>query len=155
LTSVMLLVVTNLNVSYFELYAFLTQHLVGSDGNADNDKPTLVGRYWTKAYLWITLRVFEGDYDFIRDDSEKITQLSSAKSSSPIVFVMDSKITSIVSEERADSPTTEAMKLLYDDTYKVGEFKDDTPRYDRDTYPYTSMILNRGLGKIEVRSNLG
>jgi hypothetical protein len=155
LTSVTLLVVTNLNVSYFELYAFLTQHLVGSDGNADNDKPTLVGRYWTKAYLWITLRVFERNYDFIRDDSEKITQLSSAKSSSPIVFVMDSKITSIVSEERADSPTTEAMKLLYDDTYKVGEFKDNTPRYDRDTYPYTSMILNRGLGKIEVRSSLG
>ena len=65
-------------------------------------------------------------------------RLSSAKSSPPIVFVMDRKITRIVSEKRTNGPTIEGMKLLYDDIYKVGEFQDNTHRYDRD--------LNRGLG---------
>ena len=46
-------------------------------------------------------------------------------------------------------------KSLYNNTHQIGEFKDKSIGYDRDSYPYTSMIENRGMGEILCTSKLG
>jgi hypothetical protein len=45
------------------------------------------------------------------------------------------------------------LKIVYDNTEILRTIEDRGPKYDRDVYPYTSMIFNRGIGEIEMRSN--
>jgi hypothetical protein len=160
LISISILISANLNFSFFESYALIVQYLTSQEKDGQNiavdsnDPITLIGRYWTKSYLWIPQTVFHNDFSFIRDDSKRFEQLSFTDDKR-FLFVVDRNIVKSISDEEKDDELTEKMRVLYNETQTVTTIKDKAPRYDRDSYPYTSMTLNRGIGKIEIRANYG
>src|SRR5207244_3615218 len=73
LISTSMLIATNVNSSFFQVYAFVVQHLPQSSGssdssnnndnnNNDNNKVTLLGRHWwVWNTFWISKYVFHKD----------------------------------------------------------------------------------------------
>jgi hypothetical protein len=107
----------------------------------------------------VSQEVFDKDYFFVRDDSWLLRYIfsegifSQHEDKAPLILIVDGKIKRIVSDENSDDIKSQRIKVLYNKTHKVAALEDNTPEYDRDTYPYTNMILNRELGKVEIRAN--
>jgi hypothetical protein len=86
LVSTALLITTNVNNSYFNIYSFIVQHLpdrkednnsipvinsatkapsADVDGANNVNKVTVVGRHYIQAFYWIPKYIFHKDFDFI------------------------------------------------------------------------------------------
>jgi hypothetical protein len=84
--STALLVTTNVNNQYFNIYSFIVQHLpdrkeddnstrainsatkataTDIDGTNNSNKVTMIGRHYVRAFYWIPKYVFHKDFDFI------------------------------------------------------------------------------------------
>jgi hypothetical protein len=118
------LITADLNSPYFEAYAFVTGHLeqVGNDvdNTANDDKPTLVRRYRTKPYLWITKYIFDKEYNFVRDTSAKdIAELSDSNNRDPLILVLDNALKRQVLGDVVgdDGSSNQSIKSLYDKTH--------------------------------------
>jgi hypothetical protein len=177
LVNTTVLITLSVNATYFEVYAFIVKYLSMISGNARNNDlndasidlaqdrseqaaekdVVLVGRYWTKSFLWITHSVFNTDYHFVRDDSARLADLAAEHDKfQKVILVVDRRIKETVSSSSTESLNdnqSEIMKELYNMTHAIATFEDETPNFDRDTYPFTSMVINRGIGDIEIRTN--
>jgi 4-amino-4-deoxy-L-arabinose transferase-like glycosyltransferase len=157
--SITMLIITNVNTNYFLVYYYTVNYLTAEDDQGDtiNDPTLLIGRYWTKSFLWIPQLVFGEEFNFIRDDSKIFSSLSVQEiNNSRLILIADNRIREIVALEestQSDRNASEKFKTLYENTENFKTVEDKTPRYDRDTYPYTSMPFNRGIGDIEIRTN--
>src|SRR5439155_12555353 len=180
LISTTILITTNVNSSFFQVYAFVVQHLPQNDGGGSNNnndknvysnsnisKVTLLGRhYWVWNTFWIPKYVFHKDLVIIDPlfdphfktpiRTEKILFIGDGlfrhKVLSPNVFVH------IIIPGSNVTELTEATDLLYNNSTKIASFIDNVISYDSKKYPYTSMasmILNehRPLGRIDIRTN--
>jgi hypothetical protein len=89
LGSVAILITSNVNSSYFDVYTFVVQYLVNHhDLNKNNnnyetaeavneDKVIMLGRDWTRSYFWIPKYIFDINIEFkVIDQAEDITILS-------------------------------------------------------------------------------
>jgi hypothetical protein len=107
--------------------------------------------------LWISQLVFDKDFLFIRDDSAPFSRLSPQQILDyNILLIADNRVMDLASgDNNLDSNELVSLKLktVYDNTEIIRAIEDKGPGYDRDVYPYTSMIFNRGIGEIEMRSN--
>jgi hypothetical protein len=86
LVSTALLVTTNVNSSYFNIYSFIVQHLPDREednnsasavnsttkvtsndvnGTSNSNKVTMIGRHYVRAFYWIPKYIFHKDFDFI------------------------------------------------------------------------------------------
>jgi hypothetical protein len=77
LVSITILITSNVNSSYFDVYAFVVQYLVNhnqlgknkeyeTNESVNEDKFTMIGRHWTMGYIWIPKHVFDINIDFKR-----------------------------------------------------------------------------------------
>ena len=168
-----LLITTNVNSSYLEVYAFVVQHIVHNnykDSNNDNkqineknsektpeyndDRITLIGNLWTRAYYWIPKYVFDTDVEIIL--------LHNSLSSPPtihtekILLKLDNHIrSSLHLKENPDSEYLNWIKTLNSSTSKIAVFTEKSPIFkDYNSYPYSgSMSHNRGIATTEFRAN--
>jgi Dolichyl-phosphate-mannose-protein mannosyltransferase len=157
LLSISMLLVIDVNSNYFLAYNYTVEYL--SSQEEQNGNPiAIIGRYWTKSFLWISQLVFDKDFVFIRDDSAPFTRLSPQQILDyNILLIADNRVMDLTSgDNNLDSEDLVSLKLktVYDNTEIIWAIQDKGPRYDRDVYPYTSMIFNRGIGQIEMRSNV-
>jgi hypothetical protein len=160
LLSTTLLISTNANSTYFDVYAFIVQYLPDNEDvdNSEEDQVTIIGRYWTKSYSWIPQYVFHKDIELVRDTSKNIIldpSLYSNKTSIPkdekIILIVDGgMMRNILSNDTSDEEY-ERIRQIYYNTSTVATFEGSRTFYD--PYPYTSMKLNRGIGNIEIRAN--
>jgi hypothetical protein len=139
LASTIMLITTNLNSSYFQLYAFIVQHLP----NNNNDKVTIVGSQWIAGFSWIPNDVFSKNHDYRRfSESTKVPTKN-------VLFVLDNNTKDILSKNKEIS-----IRSLYTTSKKIATFEDiNNGHYDFNKYPYTSMRENIGIGRVEIRTN--
>jgi hypothetical protein len=154
-----MLLFIDVNSNYFLAYNYTVEYLSSQEEQEASSNPiAIIGRYWTKSFLWISQLVFDKDFLFIRDDSAPFTRLSPQQILDyNILLIADNRVMDLTSgDNNLDSEDLVSLKLktVYDNTEIIQEIQDKGPRYDRDVYPYTSMIFNRGIGEIEMRSNV-
>jgi hypothetical protein len=174
LVSTTMLITTNVNSFYFQLYASIVQYLpeYNKDGNDNDDndgnnaRVTVIGRDWVGGLSWIPKYVFEKDHYFIN----MLT---------PYKLLTTKEVLLVVDNRMKDSLKTKKVPLVVDndinhDIYKhkkiplrtfynnstvIAILSDttDATRYSSDNYPYTSMRSmreNSGIvKKIEIRAN--
>jgi hypothetical protein len=147
LVSTTMLITTNVNSSYFQVYAFIVQHLPDISNNSNNNtKPIMMGSAWMQEFSWIPKYIFNKDHDFkgfygknlpVKD--EKVLLLVDGNDYKRYILKDEEKITK--------------QKQLYTDTRQLVKFKGESAKFDYDTYPYTNMKESRGIGRIEIRAN--
>jgi hypothetical protein len=167
-----LLLTTNVNSSYLEVYAFVVKRIIHDSDKYSNDNKqineknaeksheykdgriTLVGNLWTRAYYWIPKYIFERDVDIIL--------LPTSVSSPPIIHTekillkLDNHILrSLYYNKNQDSEHLKWIKTLYSSTNKIAVFKEKSPIFkDYNRYPYSgSMNHNVGIATTEFRAN--
>ena len=172
LISTSMLITTNVNSSFFQVYAFVVQHLPQNGGSSDssnnnNNKVTMLGsHWWVWNTFWIPKYVFHKDLVIIdpRFDPDFKTPIRTEK----ILFIGDGifrqKVLSpnifvhIIIPGSNVTGLTEAIDLLYNNSTKIASFIDNVISYDSKKYPYTSMASmiiheHRPLGRIDIRTN--
>lgn len=158
LLSMSILLVLDINSNYFLAYNYTVEYLSSQEEqNASSNPIAIIGRYWTKSFLWIPQLVFDKDFLFIRDDSATFHRLSTQQILDyDVLLIADNRIMALASgrdDLNSDDLVSLKLKTVYDSTEVLRAIEDKGPRYDRDVYPYTSLNFNRGIGEIEIRSN--
>jgi hypothetical protein len=158
LLSISMLLAIDINSNYFLAYNYTVEYLsLLEEQSASSNPIAIIGRYWTKSFLWISQLVFDKDFLFIRDDSAPFSRLSPQQILDyNILLIADNRVKALASgDNNLDSNDHVSLKLrqVYDNTEILWTVEDKGPRYDRDVYPYTSMNFNRGIGDIELRSS--
>lgn len=158
LLSMSILLVLDINSNYFLAYNYTVEYLSSQEEqNASSNPIAIIGRYWTKSFLWIPQLVFDKDFLFIRDDSATFHRLSTQQILDyDVLLIADNRIMALASGRdnlNSDDLVSLKLKTVYDSTEVLRAIEDKGPRYDRDVYPYTSLNFNRGIGEIEIRSN--
>ncbi len=162
MVSTSLLITTDINSSYLEVYAFVVQQIVHdkdkhNDGDINFDEKaeiTLLGNMWTRGYYWIPKYVFGKDADIIL--------LPSSRSAPPTIYAekillkLDNHI--LRPSDSNDSELGEYLKwikTLNSSTYKIAEFREESHVFENYSgYPYSgSASHNRGIATTEFRVN--
>jgi len=148
MVSTTMLLSTNLNLSYFEMYTFVVKRLSDYNGTENNNRVAIIGNPWiVSGFSWIPRYIFHINQDFIL-----FKTFRNATISEKILLMVDKDLKDYIS---ADKPNTKIKQLqkVYDDTKPIATFKDKAIKYNRDQYPYTSIRENRGIGRIDIRAN--
>jgi hypothetical protein len=152
LVSCTMLIITDATSSYFELYSFVTQQLTGNDQSKvsfdGEDETTIVGHRWTWAFTWIPKYMFDDRVSFVHFNG------SESVGTKEFLLIVDSWVKRHLSDENSEG---KMVQTLYNNSHVIKTFRDKTIiPYGNDTYPYTSMSENRGIGRyspIEIRTN--
>ncbi len=149
LVSTTILITTNVNTSYFQVYAFIAHHLPTLKQNDydSNDMVTMVGNHWIQGFSWIPKYVLGKDHVF-----KKFNTIGHPIKTEKVLLVIDKTMLRSISESNPDKQIAK-IKILYNKSKTLGIFNDTANQYDRKTYPYTSMDENRGIGVLEIRAN--
>jgi hypothetical protein len=180
LVSTTLLITTDVNSSYFNIYSFIVQHLpdrkdngsstTGSTGSMNNitmdaNKVTMIGRHYVRAFIWIPKYIFHKDFDFIDPHFNDTVKTQN------VLFILDNPmITSIerhnelkdvdkgyllqyLQQNYMTIAYHNRIKIFYDITNKLDTFIVNMVPNNADKYIYTSMTVTPGIGSIEVRTD--
>ena len=159
LTSTYILITSNLNSSYFELYSFISQDLQSNskadtnDGNNNNnDGITVIGTHRVKALLWVPVYVFNNNNNiFFRDTDIGLQATLPPIETKKILLIVDNNLRDrLVPFENIGSQKDKQISSFYQNAQTSATFINK--EYKR--YPYMTMKDNYGLGSfVEVRSN--
>ena len=150
MVSTSMLLSTNLNFSYFDLYTFVVKRLSNFNGTENHNRVNIIGNPWIVASLsWIPRYVFHIDTDFI---SFKTFNHTGTLKTDKVLMIVDKDLKDYIASDKTDKQS-EQLKAIYDNTKKIATFRDKAIKYDRDQYPYTSIRENRGIGRIDIRAN--
>lgn len=95
------------------------------------------------------------EFDFVRDDSLTF-YYNEGRLPTPndkILLIVDGIMLDNVISDNSEDLSSQWLETYYNNTTTVERFKYDNPRYDRNIYPYNSLLQSRGIGDIEVRAN--
>jgi hypothetical protein len=182
LVSTALLVTTNVNGQYFNIYSFIVQHLpdrkednnsahainsataTGIDGTNTSNKVTMIGRHYVRAFYWIPKYVFHKDFYFIDPHFNNTIKTQN------ILFVLDNPMSTSINRRNElkdvdpgylwqyleDNYGTisyrNRIKIFYDITNEIARYRVNTLHQDF-RYSYTSMTVTPGISRIEIRAN--
>jgi Dolichyl-phosphate-mannose-protein mannosyltransferase len=159
LVSTAILITSNVNSTYFDVYAFVVQYLVNhhhlNKNNNNNyetveavneDKVIMLGRDWTRSYFWIPKYIFDINIEFkVINQAEDI----------PIPTVTDKILLMVDDRVRtslSDRDMSKVQKYYYYYTITpIATFKDKTIKYDTSKYPYASMSENFDTKWFQIR----
>jgi hypothetical protein len=164
-----ILINTTFDSSYFKAYAVVAKQLPDNTNDRNRhemDKeqtvhasPTVVGRFWTKSFMWATQYVFDKKYTFVRDDSRRLNEVLSggqgndeSSLSASIILIVDNNITRGIRSNTSDEKY-DILSTLYDLTRPVQIIEEKRFPYDLSKYPYSALYDNRAIRNIEIRSN--
>jgi len=151
LISTSMLIVTNLNLVYFEIYSTISKQLAHGNIAHPEDHVTLIGDQWTASFSWIPKYVLNIEHAYAKYyiSSHPITQKN-------LLFVDNHFKQDLKNEPGTKVNTEEHTKLsnLYENSESISSFNDkQQTHFDRNKYPYTSMRESRGIGEIDIRKN--
>ena len=159
LGSITILITSNVNSSYFDVYAFVVQYLVNHHNqlgvnkdkeaieSVNEDKLIMLGRHWTMGYIWIPKHVFDISIDFKR--VEQVNDIPVPAATDKILLLVDNQVKNSLS----DRDTSNIQKYYYYYTITpIATFQDKSIRYDTSKYPYASMSVNRDMRWVQIRS---
>jgi len=156
-----LLINTTFNSSYFRTYAAFVKQLPEATINGNNTSsgkeilPIVVGRFWTKSFLWATQYAFDKKFMLIREDSSLLNELNQKKGNStspPIILIVDNNMKRNMQTNTVDGKY-DILRSLRDITHATKMIEEKRFPHDRTKYPYSALYDNRRLGNIELRSN--
>jgi hypothetical protein len=174
--STALLVTTNVNNSYFNIYSFIVQHLpedintisatanaaskpvtdVIDDTNNDNKVTVLSSHWWIWNSFWTLKYIFHKDFDFI--DPHFDPHYRSPIKTEKILFIADRPLKRIITRNLVlhvslgnnNTDYTAPIQLLYGESDKIATFNDSAiPNYNNTRYPFSgipNMILGENRG---------
>jgi len=154
LISTTMLITTNPNSSFFNLYGLIIDLIKGSVGTSsdDNDikKITLIGDHWVAAFAWIPNDVLDYQLDF-----RKFFSNQEIKNENVILVVSKAFEEYLKNDFFRGRPVkiNEQKQDLFSSSEPVAIFKENSMRYDKNPYPYVNMRENRGVGNLEIRTN--
>lgn len=153
LTFSILLISTNVNSTFFEIYAFVTENLPSSAVDFSNNEAekdlgiTIMGSNWMQTFSWIPKYVFEKDPAFKTFLRERNLPLQDGEK--VILLVDDKDLNRLILSE--NSTKNFKQKDLYNNTRILAIF-------NKKPLHYNFLFLNFGLEhpnlqKVEVRTN--
>lgn len=155
LTSTTILITSNVNTTYFNIYASLTDYLIDeskvNDGNSEKkdinkeQEITIIGRHWTRSFYWIPKFVFDLEIDFKKINQVKDIPLP--QENDKIVLIVDGKLhPSLEKQKYIDNTSLRRV------TTPIATFTDTTMDFNTSVYPFASMSLNKPIsGKIQLK----
>ena len=160
------LITINLNSSYFELVSFINQYLPNNPNYNKNDEygVVLVGPNGSWGFFWLLKYVFDKDVEFKWFELPKdyIGSITNDK----FLLIADREVRYAIYESNSGAPHIDQIKKLYNHSFPLKIFSNNTNRYDLDKYPYNNIlddfyklgniIKTRGIDwsrQIEVRGN--
>jgi 4-amino-4-deoxy-L-arabinose transferase-like glycosyltransferase len=159
LTSTYILITSNLNSSYFELYSYISQDLQSNskadtnDGNNNNnnDGITVIGTHRVKALLWVPVYVFNNNNIFFRDTDIGLQATLPPIETKKVLLIVDNNLRDrLVPFENIGNEKDKQISSFYQNAQTIATFINK--EYKR--YPYMTMKDNYGLGSfVELRSN--
>jgi hypothetical protein len=157
LGSTCVLALTEVNSSYFQVYAFLAQNVVkndkyGSDnGGIDHDESrgiTMVGHRWAWAFSWIPKYVYHANSNFISFNS------TNPINSERFLLLVDDFVKRKIFDQSIEDPAIERTRKLYNDSHVVRVFTEEKSNLKDAGYPYTNLGQDSGIyNRVEIRSN--
>jgi len=177
LVSTTLLITTDVNSSYFNIYSFIVQHLPdrkdnGSSGTGsmnnitmDANKVTMIGRHYVRAFIWIPKYIFHKDFDFIDPHFNDTVKTQN------VLFILDNPMVTSIEHHNELKDVDKGyllqylqqnymtiayhnrIKIFYDITNQLETFIVNVVPSNADKYVYTSMTVTPGIGSIEVRAD--
>jgi Dolichyl-phosphate-mannose-protein mannosyltransferase len=147
-----ILVTTNMNTSFFELYAFITQilpkHVEGT--NETNDNVTVIGNNWViSSFEWIPNYVYEGGHEFktfyskADIETEKVLLIVDAR--------FDDFLSRSFSNDKINIESMSQVKEINSESKTIKVFDERDRGLDK--YPYINLPENRGIRHVEIKSN--
>jgi hypothetical protein len=147
LISTAMLITSDVTSTYFKTIAFIVHYLPDyNNDNNDANKVTLVGFRWVPSFSWITNYIFPKDIDYKKFYSDSPIKTEN------VLLIADRAFMRYLSDDQAEK-NIEQAEMLYNTTENIARFKDNTPRYNYEIYPYASMEYNRIIGSIEIKTN--
>ncbi len=149
LVSTTVLVTTNLNSSFFDLYAFITQVLKNSV-ERESGRVTVIGNNWAiSSFEWIPNYVYKTEHEFKTFYSREQVQTERA------LLIIDTRFGDFLSRNfNSEDTNLQSMSQVKDINSKSKTLKVFNEK-DRgfDKYPYVNLPDNRGIRHVEVKSN--
>lgn len=150
-----ILITSNVNRTFFELYALIVATLPQSQeddsdntNDDDNEKAIMMGSNWMQTFSWIPKYIFDQDHDFKTFREKKNLPIQSEK----VLLLVDKKdLKSFILSDT--NKNNIKQKQLYDDTQLIAVFNEQENQYKHDEYPYTGIQQNPGTSRVEVRTN--
>jgi hypothetical protein len=162
LVSTSILITTNLNSSYFELYSFTTSEMANSIKENSSEQLTLIATHRARALVWIPQYVFGIDNVVFRDTDVDITDPQSGMWIDPftkpietkkIIFILDSHLRNRLvpsSDSYYVSDKDRRIGFYYYNADTIATFVNQRS----DDYPVMTIEENYGFGRsAEVRAN--
>jgi len=149
--STTILITTNVNSAFFNAYAIIVHHLpdhLANDSNTYN-KVTLIGPHWIWKYYWIPKYVFNRDHNYIF--LVRGSYFKDPLKTEKVIFIIDD-VGPLISRENAKYFNKQVLHL-YNNTKIIAAFDNGNSRYNTGRYPFTSMTISSGIGRIEIKSN--
>jgi hypothetical protein len=153
LTIMFILLISNVNANFFQIYAFIVAHLPDSQKYniiANGKNTIIIGSNWMQTFSWIPTYVFDEDHDF-KTFSRSINL--DIEDKEKVMLIIDNKDLEhfILSKETSKNLK---QKELYDRTYLIGKFNAKPVNPTNKGYPYTSIHENPSITSgIEIRTN--
>jgi Dolichyl-phosphate-mannose-protein mannosyltransferase len=172
-----LLITIDVNSSYLQVYTFVTQHIIHDSNKYDstseqqindqgsekdyeynNERITLIGNMWTRAYYWIPKYVFDKDVNIILLPTSG-SSLPPTINTEKILLKLDNHIQRLLrynssSNNNQDGEYLNWIKTVNSSTYKIAVFTEKSSIKDYKVYPYSgSMNHNVGISATEFRAN--
>jgi hypothetical protein len=146
-----LLISTNVNSTFIEVYAFINENLLSSpedfgNNEAENDRGiTIMGSSWMQTFSRISQTVFERDQAFKTFPRERNLPIPDGEK---VLLLFDNKDFGFIMSE--DSAKTFRQKDLYNDTRVLAIFNNKPLHYN---FLFPNFGLETSLQKVKVRTN--
>jgi hypothetical protein len=154
LISTTLLITTNLNLAYFEVYSTISKQLAAyGETLRPADQITLIGDQWTASFSWIPNDVLNIEHAYakyyIGSQIKTITQKD--------LLIVDNRFKQDLEDEpdlKVNAEERARLSSLYKNSKSIASFEDKQQAgFDWKIYPYMSMKESRGIGEIDIRKN--
>jgi len=160
-----LLITTNVNNSYFDIYASVVKQITKSNNtDVGFNKFTVIGNHWwIYNTLWIPVYVFDKNFEFVEapdvDNSDNKVMTDKG-----IVMIVDNPLRDKIGNTHLSNITAKYPKPgavignAYDLTRELTSYIDSVNPSNQTSYPYNSLSImiadeRRPIGKIDIRTN--
>jgi Dolichyl-phosphate-mannose-protein mannosyltransferase len=148
------LIDTNLNASYFQLYLFVIQELEDRDTNLDNhqdnsDGTTIIGSHRTRALVWIPMYIFKDNIIFRETDIPNDNFTAPVRTKN-FLLIADSNLLKRLTSVEQYYRDTRVTVLYYNTSETIATFIDK----ESNRFNFMNIDGNYGFGRfVDVRAN--
>jgi hypothetical protein len=150
LVSTSFLITTNLNSSYFELFAFSNNEMANSIKESGKEPITLIATHRARALLWIPQYVFNMSNVIFRDTDIEFDPFTKPIETKKMIFVIDTHLRNRLIPPGDVIEKDRRIGIYYYNADTIATFVNKRS----DDYPFMTIEENYGFGRsVEIRAN--